>query len=328
MRRAVKLSEQGFPAPNPPVGCVLVRDGQWIADGFPTYAGGPHAEAVALATAGENARGATAYVTLEPCNHVGRTAACSESLIQAGVSRVVVAVRDPNPIASGGLERLVAAGVKVETGVEADLAERAMSAFLFAMRHRRPYVVAKAAFGLDGRIALPSGESQWITGPNARRAGHALRARLGAVLVGWRTVAADNPRLTARLPGVVNQPLRIVLDPHRRLSGKEAVFNDEAPTRHMTGTIELSTVLSDLFEEGVTGLLVEGGAATISGFLTAGFVNRIEAFVAPKILGDGPSWVSGLNVQNLNGAVALGDFQITRRGSDIQIGADVVQKTL
>jgi diaminohydroxyphosphoribosylaminopyrimidine deaminase/5-amino-6-(5-phosphoribosylamino)uracil reductase len=203
-----------------------------------------------------------------------------------------------------------------------------MSAFLFAMRHRRPYVVAKAAFGLDGRIALPSGESQWITGPNARRAGHALRARLGAVLVGWRTVAADNPRLTARLPGVVNPPLRIVLDPHRRLSGKEAVFNDDAPTRHITGTIELSTVLSDLFEEGVTGLLVEGGAATISGFLTAGFVNRIEAFVAPKILGDGPSWVSGLNVQNLSDAVALGEFQITRRGSDIQIGADVVQKAL
>jgi len=323
MRRAIRLSERGFPAPNPPVGCVLVRDGQWIADGFPTYAGGPHAEAVALTAAGEKARGATAFVTLEPCNHVGRTSACSESLIQARVSRVVVAVRDPNPVAAGGLERLQSAGIAVDVGVEVDAAERSMAPFLYSIRNKRPYVVVKAAFGLDGRIALPSGESQWITGIPARRAGHVLRARLGCLLVGWRTVASDNPRLTARVPGVVNQPIRVVLDPRNQLTGQELMFNGEASTRHITGPIDLPTVLTDLFEAGVTGLLVEGGADTISRFLKAGLVNRIEAFVAPKILGDGPSWIAGLGIESLADAVELGDFDLRRRGRDLQIGADV-----
>ena len=324
MRRAIRLSERGFPAPNPPVGCVLVKDGQWIADGYPTFAGGPHAEAVALTAAGDSARGATAYVTLEPCNHTGRTPPCSQALINAGVSRVVIAVRDPNPGAAGGVEQLQSAGIAVEIGLESELAKRTMAAFLYAMRNRRPYVVVKAAFSMDGRIALPSGESQWITGPIARRAGHALRARLGAVLVGWRTVAADNPRLTARLAGVVNQPIRVVLDPRNQLTGQELVFNADAPTRHITGSIDLPEVLSQLYDDGVTGLLVEGGGHTISRFFSAGLVNRVEAFLAPKILGDGPAWVSGLGIPSLADAVQLGDFEIRRRGSDLQIGADVL----
>jgi len=324
MRRAIRLSERGFPAPNPPVGCVLVKDGQWIADGYPTFAGGPHAEAVALAAAGEAARGATAYVTLEPCNHTGRTPPCSRALIQAGVRRVVIAVKDPNPNAAGGADHIRSAGIEVEIGLESELAERSMAPFLFAMRNRRPYVVVKAAFGMDARISLPSGESQWITGPSARRAGHVLRARLGAVLVGWRTVAADNPRLTARVTGVVNQPVRVVLDPRNQLTGQESVFNAEAPTRHVTGPIILPDVLSQLFEDGVTGLLVEGGSLTISSFFKAGLVDRVEAFLAPKILGDGPAWVSGLGISSLAEAVQLGEFQIRRRGQDLQIGADIL----
>lgn len=324
MRRAIRLSQGGFPAPNPPVGCVIVKDGEWIADGGPTFAGGNHAEIEALQSAGGAARGATAYVTLEPCNHHGRTGPCSGALIAAGVARVVVAVRDPNPRASGGLERLREAGIDVTVGIESAAAEQSLAPFLFAVRHHRPYVAVKAAFSLDGRIALPSGESQWITGPAARRAGHWLRARLGAVLVGWRTVAADDPQLTARIPGVVNPPMRIVLDPRNQLTGKERVFDDAAPIRHITGPINLPDLLKSLHHDGVTGLLVEGGARTVSEFFAAGLVNRVEAFVAPKLLGAGPAWYSDPKIEHLSDHVRLGPLEVRRRGNDLQIGADVI----
>jgi len=324
MRRAIRLSQGGFPAPNPPVGCVIVKDGQWIADGGPTFAGGNHAEIEVLTAAKDRARGATAYVTLEPCNHHGRTGPCSEALIAAGIARAVVAVRDPNPRAAGGVDRLREAGIDVSVGIESVAAERSLAPFLFSMRHQRPYVVVKAAFSLDGRIALPSGESQWITGPAARLAGHWLRARLGAVLVGWRTVAADDPHLTARLPGVVNPPLRIVLDPNQQLTGKERVFDGAAPTRHVTGPINLPELMRSLHQDGVTGLLVEGGARTVSEFFAAGLVNRAEAFVAPKLLGAGPTWYSNPEIERLADHVRLGPMEVRRRGNDLQIGADVI----
>lgn len=319
MRRAIEISRGGFPAPNPHVGCVLVRDGEIVGEGFHHYAGGPHAEVEALREAGDRAKGATAYVTLEPCNHFGRTPPCSLALIEAGVARVVVASPEVNASAEGGLARLRAAGVKTESGLLADEAEAANIQFMTALRRRRPYVVVKAAASLDGRIALPSGESQWITGPEARAEGRRLRAELGAVLVGRRTVELDDPQLTARIPGVVNPPTRIVLDPQSRLTGRERVFDDAAPTLHITGFVDLPDLLTQLFKKGITGILVEGGGTTIAGFIRAGLVDAYELFLAPKVLGDGPTWVQGLELGRLADAPALKVRAIRPIGDDLQI---------
>lgn len=321
MRRAITLARRGFPAPNPHVGCVLVRDGEIVGEGYHHHAGAPHAEAAALAVAGDRAAGADAYVTLEPCNHFGRTPPCSEALIRARVRRVVVACADPNPKAAGGLSRLNEVGIETSVGLLADEAYEANIAFMTAMRLKRPYVVVKAGASLDGRIALPSGESKWITGPEARRVGRRLRAELGAVLVGRRTVELDDPELTARTPGAVNPPLRIVLDPHSKLSGREKVFDDQAPTRHVTGEIDLPGLLSDLFEGGVTSLLVEGGATTVAGFVRAGLVDAVELFVAGKLLGAGPTWLADIGLSSLADAPELNILKVTRIGSDVRISA-------
>lgn len=306
MARAVALSRNGFPAPNPHVGCVLVRDGQTVGEGWHEFAGGPHAEVNALRQAGDRARGATAFVTLEPCNHTGRTGPCSEALIAAGVARVVVACPDPNPKAAGGVDRLKAAGIDVEVGLLQAEAEAANVQFLHAMRQKRPHVVLKAAMTLDGRIALPSGESQWITSEAARERAHRLRAECGAVLVGRGTVEADDPHLTARVPGVHNPPIRIVLDPKAKLDGTQRVFDGAAPTLHVVEIghghhqvsvpvgpegFDLESLLHALFARQVHGVLVEGGATTIGRFLKAGLWDRLDLFVGPKLFGSGPSWL-------------------------------------
>lgn len=290
MARAIELAERGFPAPNPRVGCVIVRDGRIIAEGWHEAAGQPHAEAMALG--GIDARGATAYVTLEPCNHHGRTPPCSEGLILAGVTRVVYAVADPNPAAMGGAVRLREAGIEVESGLLADAAEIQNERFLTAVRRNQPFVMVKVAMGLDGRIALPSGESKWITGPAARTAGHRLRAEMGAVLVGPGTVLRDRPQLTARIEGVVNPPVRVLLDPRRELNPDQPVFDDQAPTWHITERMSVPDLLTHLFERGLTGVLVEGGASVIGSFLAADAVDALEVFIAPKVLGEGLSWVT------------------------------------
>ncbi|MEJ5170758.1 MAG: bifunctional diaminohydroxyphosphoribosylaminopyrimidine deaminase/5-amino-6-(5-phosphoribosylamino)uracil reductase RibD [Fimbriimonadales bacterium] len=338
MARAIRLSRRGFPAPNPHVGCVIVRDGEIVGEGWHRFAGGPHAEAEALAAAGERARGATAYVTLEPCNHHGRTPPCSRALIEAGVARVVVACADPNPVAAGGLEALKAAGVAVELGLMADEAEEANWRFLTAMRLRRPAVVAKAAVSADGRIALPSGESRWITGPATRRAGHRLRAEMGAVLVGRITAEQDDPALTARIPGVRNQPLRVVLDPEGRLPGTLRLFDGSAPTLRVTaerregclavgrradGGLDLHRLLAELFERGVTGLLVEGGGRTIGSFLAAGLVDRMELFVAPTVLLDGRPAVLGAAPSRLSEAPRGRWVAVRRVGPDLRLTLDL-----
>ncbi len=322
MDRAVRISRRGFPAPNPHVGCVLVKDGIIVGEGWCPYAGGPHAEAMAIANAGEAAQGADAYVTLEPCNHFGRTPPCSLALIAAGVKRVFVAVAETNPRAMGGIARLEEAGISVQVGLGASKAAAANHQFIFAMRHRRPFVVAKAGCGLDGRIALPSGESKWITSPTARRAGHRLRAEAGAVLVGYRTVVADNPHLTARLPRVVNQPLRVVLDPQSGLSGSERLFDDAAPTLWLQEELSPAEVVARVSETGATGLLIEGGGRTIARFLAAGLIDRLELFVAPRVLGDGPSWCNGLDLDNLTQAPEFHLTATRRLGPDLQLTLD------
>jgi len=280
----------------------------------------PHAEAMALADC--NARGATAYVTLEPCNHHGRTPPCSEALIQAGVRRVVIAVSDPNPKAMGGADKLRAAGIEVEGGVLADDATDVNRRFMTAMRLKRTFVTVKMAISLDGRIALPSGESKWITGPAARREGHRLRAEMGTVLVGPGTLLADNPTLTARIPGVVNQPTRVVLGTATMLPSSLNVFNGDAPTVVLPAAGDRLTPLEiteNLFSIGHTGLLVEGGAGLIGSFLQSDVVDELVVFIAPKLLGQGKVWLDTPLMERLDEADRWRLFSTRRRGVDVQL---------
>jgi diaminohydroxyphosphoribosylaminopyrimidine deaminase/5-amino-6-(5-phosphoribosylamino)uracil reductase len=336
MRKAIQASRRGYPAPNPHVGCVIVSDGEIVGMGHSDHSGGPHAEVMALTNAGSRAAGADVYVTLEPCNHQGRTGPCSEALVAAGVGRVFVACMDPNPVAKGGAERLEAAGIPVETGILAADAADANVRFLRAYSLERPYVVLKAAASLDGRIALPSGESKWITGQGARRAGHKLRAEMGAVLVGSGTVLADDPSLTARIPGVVNQPLKIVLDPERRLHGTEQVFRG-GDALHVVaegrkgglvfplvdGAFPLDGLMAHLWKLGVTGLLVEGGPTTLTSFVKQRIADRIELFVAPKLLGAGPAWLCDFGLRELGAAIIPTGMKVSRAGNDLRISADL-----
>jgi diaminohydroxyphosphoribosylaminopyrimidine deaminase/5-amino-6-(5-phosphoribosylamino)uracil reductase len=227
MRRAIRLAKRGFPAPNPHVGAVIVKDGVLVGEGFHPYKGAPHAEVYALQQAGERARGATLYVTLEPCCHYGFTPPCTNAIREAGIARVVVGMLDPNPEVNGkGVEQLREAGVQVEIlspdiPAEAkliDALEAVNRIYLYWRRHNRPFITLKAAMSLDGKIATHTGDSKWITGTRARGMAHRLRAEHQAVLVGVETVIRDRPRLTARVRGVRNQPLRVVLDAQVRLS--------------------------------------------------------------------------------------------------------------
>jgi diaminohydroxyphosphoribosylaminopyrimidine deaminase / 5-amino-6-(5-phosphoribosylamino)uracil reductase len=306
MRRAIELSGNGYPAPNPHVGCVIVQGGEVVGEGFHDHAGGPHAEAVALTEAGEKAKGAEVYVTLEPCNHTGRTPPCSQALIQAGVASVTVACGDPNPRAIGGVNALRKSGIYVTEGVMTEESRSVNERWLTAVERRSPFVEVKVAMSLDGRVALPNGESQWITNERSREEGHELRAQCGAVLVGRNTVTRDNPHLTARIPSVVNQPVRIVLDPNSALTRLENVFSSGAPAWHVVkhpihadqmhapmqgDAIDLGELLKEFYARGVIGILVEGGPNTIAHFLRAGLVDRLNIFMAPVALGDGLSWL-------------------------------------
>ena len=288
LRRALELAEHGrhTVSPNPLVGCVIVNDGVIVGEGYHERPGGPHAEIFALEAAGERARGATVYVTLEPCDHTGRTGPCTTALIEAGVAAVVACVEDPHDVAAGGAATLRAAGIEVRIGELAEEARRQNAVFFHGLEAGRPFVVAKAAVSLDGRIAAADGTSQWLTGQSARAQGHRLRANVDAVLVGSGTVLADDPELTCRAPGfAAQQPLRVVLDRRGRVTRHHRVLNQSAPTlisRHET----LPELLADLQERGVRSLLVEGGAGVLHAFLVAGLVDRLNVHVAPVLLGE------------------------------------------
>jgi diaminohydroxyphosphoribosylaminopyrimidine deaminase/5-amino-6-(5-phosphoribosylamino)uracil reductase len=331
MAMALALAERGLGNvwPNPAVGCVLVKDGRVVGRGWTQPGGRPHAEMEAIARAGAAARGSTAYVTLEPCAHHGRTPPCTELMLAAGIARAVVAAVDPDPRVDGkGIARLRAGGIEVAVGCLEAQARRLNAGFLARMCRRRPFVALKLATSADGKIATAAGESMWITGAAARAEGHRLRLRHDAILVGSGTALADDPMLDCRLPGLAGRsPVRVVLDRRLRLpaasrlarsAGSQPVWlftaAPDAPaalpliaagmTLHALPDIEaggqLRAMLATLAEQGITRLLVEGGAAVASAFLRAGLVDRIHLFTAPLLLGgDGTPALGPLGVHKL-----------------------------
>lgn len=321
MRRALELAAApGVPfGPNPRVGCVLLNpNGELIAEGHHRGAGTPHAEADALARAGASAAGATAVVTLEPCNHTGRTGPCSQALIDAGVARVVYAMADPNPPAAGGAKALRAAGVDAAGGLLAEAAARLNRGWTFGLAHGRPYVTWKLAATLDGYSAAADGTSQWITGEEARRDVHRLRAASDAILAGTGTVLADDPRLTVRLPEVsAAQPLRVVMG-RRAVPAGAQVLDDSAPTLVLASR-EPDKVLAELFDRGIREVFLEGGPTLATAFLTDGLVDEVIAYLAPTLLGAGRSAVADLGITTLADALRWRTNDVTVVGEDVRI---------
>lgn len=331
MRRAIELSAKGFPAPNPHVGCVIAQGRSIVGEGYHEHAGGPHAEVVALQQAGANSNGATAYVTLEPCNHFGRTPPCSEALIAAKVRRVVIAVSEPNATAQGSIMRLRGAGIEVQAGVLTSEAREANQAWLYAYENGKAYVVLKSAISIDGKIATSVGESKWITGEESRAEGHRLRAECGAVLVGRGTVQADSPQLTVRSMEVMNQPLKIVLDPWRKLpathptlAGALRIVGGEAKPEELQinlkgGKFDLNHLRIALFQKGITSVLVEGGAKTVSHFIEQQEFNRLELFVSGRLIGSGKPWFEAPLFGPIIERPELRFQTVRQRGSDLQL---------
>lgn len=352
MRRALELAGHGAGqvSPSPLVGCVIVADdGQIIGEGFYLYQGLNHAETIALAQAGERGRGATAYVSLEPHAHQGRTPPCTEALIKAGVRRVLAPIEDPNPLVSGtGFQRLREAGIEVRTGLLASEAAKLNEKYIHFMRAKLPFVHLKLATSLDGRIATRTGDSRWITGVESRARVHELRHEYDAILIGVGTALADDPLLTDRSGKERHRPLtRIVLDNELRLSpsSKLAQTASESPVIIFTSESadvsnetalascgarvvrvanearSLETVLKELGSNSIQSLLVEGGATVAGAFLDAGLVNKISFFIAPIIIGgrNAPNAVGGEGAERINNAVNLYDIEIKQHGRDVEI---------
>ena len=359
MRRALELAERGrgLTSPNPIVGAVVVADrGEIVGEGFHARAGGPHAEIEALRTAGSRARGATLYITLEPCSHQGRTPPCAPAVIAAGVARVVASICDPNPQVSGtGFSALRAAGIDVVVGIGAAEAELQNRAFLTAMRERRPHVTLKAGMTLDGKIADLHGVSRWITGEAARLHAHRLRSESDAIVVGIGTVLRDDPELTVRLGQPwPREPLRVVLDttartpvgarliragrpsaaviavgagaPEPRVRALAAAGATVVSCGTRDGRVDLGALLGELFAREVRAVLVEGGGEVHGAFLDAGLVDRVAMFAAPLLIGGrGATPVVAGAGRELKSAVRLGGFTVTPLGDDLLVEADVVR---
>jgi diaminohydroxyphosphoribosylaminopyrimidine deaminase/5-amino-6-(5-phosphoribosylamino)uracil reductase len=334
MHRAVRLAARGLAStrPNPVVGAVVLDPmGAVVGEGWHLRPGGDHAEVRALTDAGERARGATVVVTLEPCNHTGRTGPCSRALIEAGVRRVVVAVDDPTEEARGGTATLRAAGVDVETGVLTAAAEAGNVRWLTAVRRGRPWLVWKVAATLDGRVAAPDGTSRWISSPESRADTHALRATCDVIIAGSGTVLADDPALTVRDDDdrpVHDQPLRVVVDTHGRTPATARVRDDAAETWIATaaeiganadGCVDLTALLHELHRRGHVVALLEGGPRLAGSFLREGLVDEFVAYLAPTVLGSGRAAVDGTGVATLADALALDILDVRRVGPDVRI---------
>jgi len=351
MRRALREAVKGDPSPNPYVGAAIVRDSEVLALGYHGRAGGPHAEIDAIAKAGD-VTGATLYVTFEPCNHVGRTGPCTEAILAAGLARVVIGCRDPHPHVPGAIERLRDNGVEVDIGVLGEECEALIADFVKHLTTKRPWVTAKAAITLDGRMSTASGDSKWITGERARAYAHGMRSRSDAVLVGVGTVLADDPELTVRHVQGRN-PLRIVLDTRLRtpVESKLVASARSTPTLIIhgpgvdldraralngrgvelievplsCGQVSLEAALDALGARDVVRLLVEGGPKVIESLFARGLVDRLAAFVAPKIAGDPAAKVLdvGVSARHMDDALALERVRVRRLGPDVLIEGDV-----
>jgi len=352
MARALALAERGLftTTPNPRVGCVIVADGAVIGEGWHERAGQPHAEVNALADTranGRDPRGATLYVTLEPCNHEGRTPACTDAVIAAGLGRVVAAMADPNPEAGNGAARLRAAGITVNLGLLENDAREQNIGFVSRMTRGRPWVRMKAAASLDGRTALVSGESQWITGEAARADGHRWRARACAILTGIGTVRQDDPQLSVRAVATPRQPRRIVIDrhaqtpPNARLIAGDRTLIVTAGERNplwpanvevlvlpdAERRVDLAAVMRALGERGINELHVEAGGKLNGALLAAGMVDELLLYLAPCLLGDPARGVAEFpaGLARLSDRVALALHDVTRVGDDLRVMARVVR---
>ncbi|WP_073478357.1 bifunctional diaminohydroxyphosphoribosylaminopyrimidine deaminase/5-amino-6-(5-phosphoribosylamino)uracil reductase RibD [Desulfatibacillum alkenivorans] len=352
MRQALALAEKGTgsTSPNPMVGAIIVKDGKVIGQGWHKKAGGPHAEIFALEEAGADAKGATMYVTLEPCNHHGKTPPCSHAVLKQGIAKVIAAMKDPNPKAQGGLEYLQENGVETQWGVCEAEARRLNEFFIKHVTTGRPFVVCKCAATLDGRIATRIGDSKWITGEESRACVHKMRHAMDAILVGINTVRMDDPSLTARLEdGEGNDPLRVILDsrlsmdPNAKMlrqdsdSGTLIFCGPQAPEAkrealvkagaeiveapEMSGFLNLDFICRHLGEKGLNSLLIEGGGHVHSSALKSGVVDKVCLFYAPKILcgDDGVPMFAGPGPDFMADSIALKDITLHRFGNDFMV---------
>jgi len=350
MELALRLAEaaRGQTSPNPAVGCVLVKDGRIVGMGSHLKAGEAHAEVQALRMAGEAARGATAYVTLEPCSHHGRTPPCADTLIKHGIESAVVAMLDPNPLVAGrGVARLEEAGIEVLTGVCEAEAKRLNEVFIKYITTRKPFVTVKTAMTLDSKVATYAGSSRWITGEEARLEVHRMRHEHDAILVGVNTVLTDDPQLTTRLALGGKNPIRVIVDTTLRIRLDAKVLTDgEAPTWIFTteradplkwerleemgvrvfstgneAQVDIDRLLTLLGAQEIASLLVEGGSQINSAFLHAQAIDKVVSYVAPKLVaGQGaPTPFGGLGIQEMNDAVSLVDVSFEKIGDDIKI---------
>jgi diaminohydroxyphosphoribosylaminopyrimidine deaminase/5-amino-6-(5-phosphoribosylamino)uracil reductase len=358
MRMALELASQGrgYTSPNPMVGAVVVRNQAVVGRGYHQFPGGSHAEVHAIDAAGAEAQGATLYVTLEPCNHTGRTPPCTVKILEAGIQRVVIGMKDPNPhVTGGGADYLKSRGIDIRLGVCEGEARQLNEAFVKFIRTGRPFVTAKCAATLDGRIATRSREAKWITGESARAFVHELRRAADAILVGVGTVAADDPLLTARVSeGRPKDPIRIILDTHLRIDPAARVLNHatsaetwviagrgvsaeskgrlnrkgvrviEAETRD--GRVEMGPLMDQLGAMGVTQILIEGGSRVLASAFKAGIVDKVRFFYAPVILGgdDGVPICAGAGAERIGDGIRLNRIATRRFGDDVMIEGYVV----
>ena len=353
MARALLLAERGVftTAPNPRVGCVIVKNEVIIAEGWHHRAGEAHAEVNALLQLNQReANGADCYITLEPCSHDGRTPPCSDAIIKAGIKRVIIAMKDPNPLVAGrGIEKLEQVGIEVILGVLEEQAEKLNQGFCQRMRLGRPYIRSKLAMSVDGKTAMASGESQWITGKDARQDVQKLRAQSSVILTGIGTVLADDPRLSVRPEGwypegeLVRQPLRIVIDSNLRIPINAKVLNSEAETLVVTvkpsgkkgvnimvsdadrGCVDLKKLMSRLAEREINDIMVEAGSKLNGALIQAGLIDELVIYMAPKLLGDSAQGLFHLPaLQKMSQNIALNITDIRAVGSDWRITASPV----
>lgn len=356
MQQALQLARrgEGRTAPNPPVGAVIVHGGNLVGEGFHPQAGEPHAEVFALRQAGERARNADLYVTLEPCSHQGRTGPCADALIAAGVKRVFVGVQDPNPqVAGQGVEKLRQAGIAVEVGIEAEQCHRLIAPFARCISSGLPYTIYKTAMTLDGKTATASGDSKWISGVQSRLRVHQLRDRVEAIMVGIGTVLADDPLLNTRLPEAGSRdPLRVVVDSKLRMPIDAQMLTQESNATTLIATsvsdekkitalqqagaevlicpsvdgqVCLKTLWQELGRRDVQRLLLEGGTTLAGVALKSGLIDQMMVFVAPKLIGGSSAYgiFAGEGCQGLANAVPLVDLRYEQIGEDILITGDV-----